>query len=83
MTKVGKRTWVRETDSAIYECGQLRNVVVSLVPGGVINLRLKGTRRSYDITAASMYIKAMQAVLFKEKMEKAKARKFRAKRSRV
>lgn len=83
MTKVGSKTWTRETDSPVFEAGTFRNVIVCLAPGGVIGFRLKGTRRRYDLTAASCYMKAMTSVLFKEKMEKAKLRKFKAKRSRI
>lgn len=82
MTKVGLKTWSRETDSQVFERG-MRNVIVTLAPGGVVSFRLKGTRRSFDLTAAKCYTIAVNSAAFKQRMGKAKARKHKIKRSMI
>ena len=78
MTRV-KKKWSRETDSSVFEKGKNRRVIVILEPGGVIGFRLKGTRKTYNLTAAKCHMMALKASIFLEKKEKA-GRKIKAKR---
>ncbi|MHA2279686.1 MAG: hypothetical protein ACXAC5_02165 [Promethearchaeota archaeon] len=74
MTKV-KKPVRRETHGGVFSQGKLRPVIVSVEPPNVIGFRLKGTRRTYYLTAEGCYLKAVQAAIAAEKREKAKARK--------
>lgn len=76
MTKVKKKL-CRETHGGVFSQGKIRPVIVSLEPPNVIGFRLKGTHRTYYLTAEGLYIKAVQATLAAEKREKAKKKKCR------
>ena len=78
MTRV-KKKWSRETDSAVFEKGKNRQVIVTLEPGGVIGFRLKGTRKTYSLTTGRCHMMALKASILQEKREKSK-RKMNAKR---
>lgn len=53
-------------------------MIVILEPGGVIGFRLKGTSKTYSLTAAKCHLMALKASILQEKKEKAR-RKMNAK----
>lgn len=74
MTKVRKAVR-RETFGCLYESGKSRPVIVSIEPPNLVGLRLKGTRRTYWLTAESIYMQALKADLRYKQLEKARASK--------
>jgi len=50
-----------ETEAAIFERSRQRPVIVSVEPSGVIGFRLKGTQRTYYLTADACYCAALKA----------------------
>ncbi len=81
MTKV-RRKWTRETDSLIFERGASRNVIITLEPAGLVGFRLKGTRKTYSLTADKCYMMALKASIMHERKEKSK-RKMSARRGLI
>lgn len=69
-----RKTVRRETRMQVCERGT-RNVIVSIEPPGIVGFRLKGTRRTYSLTADALYWLALKAHLAAERREKAKAKK--------
>jgi len=74
MTKVKKAVY-RETAGGIFSQGKKRPVIVSLEPPNVIGFRLKGTRRTYTLTAEGCFMQALKAHLAAEKKEKTKKKR--------
>lgn len=72
---VVKKPVKRETHGGIFEKGKRRPVIVSIEPPNLLGLRLKGTQRTYYITAEGAYMAALRAALIAQKKEKEKARK--------
>jgi hypothetical protein len=78
MTRV-KKEWKRVTDGKVFERGKMREVIVVLMPQGVIGFRLMGTRRTYFATTDKLYwwaIKQAQLLRLLEKAREKKQRKF-------
>ncbi len=50
-----------ETVQTVFERSEHRRVIISIAPGGVIGLRLKGTQRTYDLPADACYHAAVKA----------------------
>jgi hypothetical protein len=69
-----RRRIARESEAAIWEQRQNRPVIVSLEPPDLIGFRLKGTRRTYHLTAGRCYRLAVQASIEYDRKQK-KARK--------
>ena len=61
MRKLGLRSVTVETSMTVHEMGQDRAVIVTLRAPGVIELRLKGTRRRYVIRADAAYWVAVKS----------------------
>ncbi|MEK7068435.1 MAG: hypothetical protein AAB964_01330 [Patescibacteria group bacterium] len=82
MTKL-ERLLKRETPALVRSQGKLREVVIELRPPFVIRLRLKGTRQSYEITAAGLFqvLGKLNAERIHE--ERMAARKAKRERSRA
>lgn len=70
-----KRKLVRETSATIFELGRHRAVMVSLEPPCLIGLRLKGTRRTFYLTADKTYLAAVKAHVVAEARDKGQRRK--------
>lgn len=49
----------RIMQSTVFEKGKMREVIVSLLPGGTIGFRLKGTRSSFFLQASREYVRAV------------------------
>ena len=83
MTKIRSPVY-RETYGQVFERG-MRPVIVGLKPPNLIELRLKGTRRRYYLTAEAAWNIALRGHLRLVEKEKAAARKARraARRQRV
>lgn len=64
----------RQTHGTVWDCGKRRPVIVSLEPPNLIGFRLKGTRRTYYLTADGCYVKAVQLAVAAAKREKKKAK---------
>lgn len=79
MTKLQKPV-ARETFAFVRELGKFREVIVTLEPPNLIGFRLKGTRRTYYLEAASAYHAAVKAKVAADQREKRAARKSRSKR---
>lgn len=70
------RSVTRETLAQVFDMGRDRNVVVTIHPlTGVVELRLKGTRRRYGLPASYLYWHACQKHTSLEKARKAKHKK--------
>lgn len=74
MTKLNKPI-SRETYDTLFEAGKNRPVIVSVEPPNLIGFRLKGTRRTYYLTAEKLYWLALQTELRAKAAEKRKAKK--------
>jgi hypothetical protein len=62
-----KKEFEIETSATVFERGQ-RNVIVTVEPSGLLGFRLKGTQRTYELTADACYHAAVKAdVKSKEK----------------
>jgi hypothetical protein len=78
MTTALRKPVSRVTESAVRDRGRkFRPIVVSLLPGDVIALRLKGTRYSAEIAISSVWYEAITRKALAEKKIKAAARKAR------
>lgn len=62
----------RETDALVFDQGKNRPVVLTIKPGRLLGVRLKGTRRNYDLPADSIYSMAVKAEIEAKKAEKRK-----------
>jgi len=60
--------------------GRGKSMMVSLLPGGVVSFREKGTRKSFDITVGAAYIAAVKRMVDLENAEKRKGRPRKVKR---
>ena len=67
----------RESLGTVFERGKRRPVVVSIEPPNLLGFRLKGTRRTYYLTAEAGYLMAIKAVLRAQAAEKKAQRKTR------
>lgn len=74
MTRLTKPV-TRETDARGWR--RKRNLIVSLLPGDLIELREKGTRKRWTITIEAVYDIAVKAEVAMAKRAKAEARKAR------
>ena len=50
-----------ETDATIFELSKHREVIVIVEPSGTLGFRLKGTKRTYELTAQACYHSAVKA----------------------
>jgi hypothetical protein len=57
------RTLARETSATVFDQGKQRPVIVTLEPGGLVVLRLKGTRRAITFDAQSLYVRGVKAAV--------------------
>jgi len=74
MTTTVRRILRRETVGGIFSGGKVRPVIVSIEPPNVLGFRLKGTRKTYYLTAEGCYLQAVQAEVASEKRAKAKGK---------
>lgn len=72
MTKLHKRV-ERETDAKGWR-GK-RNLIVAFLPGDLIELREKGTRKRWTIPIEAVYSLAVKAEVASQKRARAEARK--------
>ena len=70
-----KRKLTRETSATIFEQGRHRAVMVSLEPPCLIGLRLKGTRRTFYLSADKAYLAAVKAHIAVEARDNSQRRK--------
>jgi hypothetical protein len=75
MTTTSAKPTTRETSAFVRDKG-LRPLIVT-VHHGLIELRPKGLRATETIDLAAMYYQAVKGRVFRERMEKAKAKKAR------
>jgi hypothetical protein len=78
----GRNPVVRESSVMIRDGGKPRELIVALHPE-FITLRLKGTRREEIVHLESAFFGAVKARVFRDRMDKAKARKEKAERSKA
>lgn len=57
----GKRAVTLETEATVFERSVHRPVVVTVEPSGIVGFRLKGTKRTYQLTADACYCAALKA----------------------
>lgn len=60
----------RETEAMVRDGSKLRTVIVSLLPGDVISLRPKGTRRAELIAATTVWSYALRLRVAAQQAEK-------------
>ena len=77
---VVKKPVKRETFGGIFDRGKCRPVIVSIEPPNLVGLRLKGMKRTYYLTAESIFMQALKASLVSEKKEKGKNKRSKMKR---
>lgn len=70
-----KKPVTRESSGVVFDQGRLRPVLITIEPGQLITLRLKGTRRSYSMDAAALYEAMVIQAVAAEAKEKRKARR--------
>ena len=70
-----RRTVKRETFGTVFDRGKRRAVIVTIEQPSLLGFRLKGTRKTYYLTAEAMYWKAVQCHVADEKRRKADERK--------
>lgn len=68
------------TDALQREAGKLRQIVVTIYPGGTFGLRLAKTRREECITLGACYEHAVKIRVRRERILKDKAKKERRKK---
>lgn len=73
----------RKSESYVRDRSKFRRIIVTLYPGNYIGLRLENCRKEETITLQAVYQQAIMGRLAKEKADKAKNRKFLAKRGRL
>jgi len=59
----------------VFEAGHHRQVVVTLVPPSILRFRAKGCKRSYDLTYADCYVRAVKIDVAAAKKKKAADKK--------
>lgn len=59
----------------VFEAGKARQVVVTLVPPSILRFRAKGCKRSYDLTYADCYVRAVKVDVAAAKKKKAADKK--------
>jgi len=71
-----KRNLSLQTTSEVFDTGKHREVIVEFSPAqpDLLILRLKGTRRSYPVPAASLYRFALAGAVEAQIRERKKAR---------
>lgn len=72
-----KKELSRITDAVVFEKGKSREVIVSLLPGGTIGLRLKGTKRKLFVPVVKIFWYALRQEAMRLQLEKARERKER------
>lgn len=60
----------RETSATVFERSKRRPIIISVEPGGLISLRLKGNRKTYSLDLESLYDQAVKKSLRAEKLAK-------------
>ena len=65
----------RISNGLIRECGQERQIIITLEPPDVLAFRAKGCKRSYRLTANVCYVMAVRAQHEAEQRAKNKKRK--------
>ena len=78
MTTQLKKAVHRETETTVRDKGARRELVLSLLPGDLIGVRLKGTRTTYTIDSVAAYHFAVKIQVAYDKRMKAKAKKEKA-----
>lgn len=68
---------VRKTDVVVRDGGKLRDLIVTIYPGGTLGLRPSKTRREEVISLAACYDKAVKNRILKAQREKLEAKKAR------
>ena len=77
MATMIRRHVIRETHGTVFSQGKARAVVVSIEPPNLVGFRLKGTRRTYYLTADGLFLQALRVHVAAEKGERVKARELR------
>ena len=62
----------RETDATVFERSQHRPVILSFEPPDLVGVRLKRTRRTYYLSAESLYYLAVRAEVSHEQQQRKK-----------
>lgn len=68
---------VRKTDVMVRDGGKLRDLIVTIYPGGTLGLRPSKTRREEFISLIACYDKAVKNRIFTERRLKLEAKKAR------
>lgn len=79
MTNTSNRRTIRETTALVRNRGKLKAVVVCLT-GDRIEMRLKGERKRYSLTASMAYTLAVQSHVLAEKARRKADRAMKRKR---
>jgi hypothetical protein len=72
-----RRALKRETSATVFERSKRRPLIISIEPGGIISLRLKGNHKSYSLDLESLYDLAVKKSLAAERAAKKKARRLK------
>jgi hypothetical protein len=69
MTRTTKPV-TRETTARVREVGQMRPVVITIEPSGIVTLRAKGTRQSYSLPVDALYDLAVKKAVEAERRQR-------------
>ena len=70
-----KKPIKRISSGVVRECGQVRPIVITLVPPDVLLFRAKGCRKSYALTANVCYTMAVRAEAERKRRDKQSEKK--------
>jgi hypothetical protein len=73
MTPLRKPVY-RETQTRVRDCSKRRLLVAGLLPGDILELRLKGTRQRFVLTVEEAYYHAARLKALKLRQERAARR---------
>jgi len=74
MTTKLRRPVHRETEATVRDGSKQRSIIVSLLPGDVISLRPKGTRRAELIAVSTVWVHALRLRMLAERTQKQQRR---------
>lgn len=83
-TQLNKKV-TRRSNELKRDRSKMRRIIVSIHPAGFVGLRLEKCRTEETISISALYDIAVKSRVFKERMEKAKAKggKFLVRRGRI
>lgn len=70
----------RESFAVVFESGKHRNIIVTVMPPGLLRFRAKGCKKSYDLTVDNCYHRAVKVEEASQRKKREKEKKLKAKK---